>query len=276
VNLSATTANMETKITALLSALNTAHLVDGATHTLINATAASTAMVNYITSNALKNDKKFTQAYLSGKTFYVVSNWGAEGWVSLTNTFHSNGTYSYYDAPDANATVNYEVTTDGRLKIISQDPSDPVFYATIKAVTDEYIEVNEYTESTATYKSTNTYLYFNKAKADDKLIQLLKPLFASKTFYVVGIDPQDHAKYFNSAVMNADVTSVTATILDLNGNPVTNATTVYPDPLAGVTVSSTIDYLIMHDSEGNKRLYFDKAKAQAYYNSLPVTGILLD
>lgn len=193
VNLSATTANMESKITALLGTLG--GLIDSS-HPLINATMASTAMVNYITSNALKNDKKFTQAYLSGKTFYVVSHWDPEGWITLTNTFHSNGTYSYYDAPDANATVNYEVTSDGKLKITSQDPSDPIIYATIKSVTTEYIEVTEYTGNPATYKSTNSYLYFDKTKAGAKQVQLQNQELATtkkftaeylsgKTFYPV-------------------------------------------------------------------------------------------
>ncbi|MFA6395313.1 MAG: hypothetical protein WCW84_05050, partial [Sulfurimonas sp.] len=166
VNLSATTANMETKITALLSALNTAHLVDGATHTLINATTASTAMVNYITSNALKNDKKFTQAYLSGKTFYVVSHWDPEGWVPFTTTFHSNGTLSYYDAPDANETMDYTVLTNGSIKVTSRS-SNPDYTTTIKTVTDDYIET-----TSTDQLSTSEYFFLDKAKADAKLASL--------------------------------------------------------------------------------------------------------
>ncbi len=271
VNLSATTADMETKITALLGTLNTAGLIDATTHTLINATTASTAMKTYVAEATLKSNAKFTAEYLSGKTFYVVSHWDPEGWITLTNTFHSNGTYSYYDAPDANATVDYAVATDGRLKITSRDPSDPITYATIKSVTDQYIEVNEYMESTNTYKSTNTYLCFDKAKADAKLAQLLKPLFAGKTLFEVGIDPQDNKAFINSNVFNADATSMTYTHLDANGNTVPNTSQTVQNPLLPIdyTVREMPDYLLIHNSDGtNTILYFDKIKALSYYSSL--------
>jgi len=74
VNLSDTTADMDTKIDTLRTTLNTAGLVDSTAHTLINATTASTAMKTYVADATLKSNAKFTAEYLSGKTFYVVSH----------------------------------------------------------------------------------------------------------------------------------------------------------------------------------------------------------
>ena len=54
VNLSATTADMETKIGTLLTTLNTAGLIDATTHTLINATTASAAMETFVTDYNLQ------------------------------------------------------------------------------------------------------------------------------------------------------------------------------------------------------------------------------
>jgi hypothetical protein len=161
VNLSIASSAMETKITALLGSLGI--LIDS-NITLINAATASTAMKTYVAEATLKYNAKFTAEYLSGKTFYPVEFW--DSWVTMKDVFNSNGTWSHYNSPDGNFTELYEVTTDGRIKVTTSDVMNPVFYLTIKTVTDEYIEV------TSSVSANYGYFYFDKAKADAKLAQL--------------------------------------------------------------------------------------------------------
>lgn len=169
VNLSVTTAAMETKITALLGTLGT--LIDSS-HPLINATTASTAMKTYVADATLKSNAKFTAEYLSGKTFYAVQNWVGEGWQTFETRFGSDGQVTWVNTMDGTFTEPYEITSDGKLKVTPRAP-DPVFYLTIKSVTADYIE---YTPDDSTISE---YFYFDKAKADAKFAQLQNQVLAT-------------------------------------------------------------------------------------------------
>ncbi|MBV5278317.1 MAG: hypothetical protein J0647_04675 [Campylobacteraceae bacterium] len=120
VNLSATTADMETKITALLGTLNTAGLVDATTHTLINATTASTAMETYVTDYnlqlgyGLSNGVNYVGNLSMTATEFVAMRLQSHLYIeyvkpgSIIDTVFSNHYVSFFDAAGSSIDFSYD------------------------------------------------------------------------------------------------------------------------------------------------------------------------
>jgi hypothetical protein len=99
--------------------------------------------------------------------------------------------------------------------------------------------------------------------------EVTKELFAGKTLYAVFIGGKDVEKL----IFNANATSFTSgsekTAISFNGNK-----TIFDDNSYAILREKTADYLLMDDynADGTKesvtRIYFTKAKAEAYLNSL--------
>jgi hypothetical protein len=257
VNLSATTANMETKITALLGTLGTS--IDSS-HPLINATTASTTMKTYVADAIVQNLKPL----FVSKTFFEVSIDPQDHNAYInSDVFNTDATSMTNTNLDANGNIVANTAT------IIPDPLGGGDF-TITSTTD-YLLVHN-------IDGTDLRLYFDKVKALSYFKamqeQIAKPLVAGKTFFTVGIDPADNQPYINSGVFNADATLLTYTHLDASGNIVPNTSQTVQNPLAGgdFIITSTVDYLLVQMTDKTDRLYFDKVKALSYYNSLPTTG----
>jgi hypothetical protein len=73
-NISDTNANLETKLTTLLATGDFQTLRGGTDFGLIDAVSAKSAMDDFIATNSVNYDKKFTQAYLDAYDFYSISS----------------------------------------------------------------------------------------------------------------------------------------------------------------------------------------------------------
>lgn len=113
---------------------------------------------------------------------------------------------------------------------------------------------------------------------------ILKELLAGKTVYDADYSAEEN--YIDQTTFNADMTSLTWKELagndqgqqetenfTLDGNKL-----IFPDGTYHVLAKQTADYLLINDfkadgtPDGRTRLYFDRAKAEAYYNSLKNGG----
>ena len=179
VNLSATTNDMETKIQNVSSDI-IAHASFGASFldtntSLINATIAQNVMKSFINANSTKYDKKFTQDYLDGKSFYAIYDWGEDsenwdgtsGWslikeqfLGTSHTFNEwrNGSYQ------ADETEPY-VIENGKIKVTS---TNEVYTQEIIAIDDDKITI-WYGDS-----SGYDYFYFDETKAKRALLAKTK------------------------------------------------------------------------------------------------------
>ncbi|MBE0498778.1 MAG: hypothetical protein IBX43_05990 [Campylobacterales bacterium] len=171
---------LESSMNALLAVPAIAAKIDQNDNSVISAFQATTNMNNYLTENSLQYDKKFTQEYLNGKTFYAIQYWGNDGWQTFETIFGSDGQVTWVDTIDGTFSEPYEITSDGKLKVTPQFGSDPVFYLTIKSVTTDYIEY------TADDSTVSEYFYFDKAKADVKFASLQSGSTTTATVSVAG------------------------------------------------------------------------------------------
>lgn len=176
VNLSVASSAMETKITALLGTLNTAGLIDSTTHTLINATAASTAMKNYVATNSLKFDAKFTQAFFDSHVYLYSVSFIDGVFNSAASIKPQGGLINKGESLDdttGGGTSSYVFTSDGGITVAYS--SGQTIYFKVGEITSDYVQAIATKfegPETAGVKNYVEYWYFDKAKADAKLASL--------------------------------------------------------------------------------------------------------
>jgi hypothetical protein len=166
VNLSATTDDMTIKLNDILTTGNFANdFADGNT-TSINATTVNSALKTYVLDSSFKLDKKFTQAYLNGKTFYIPTSWAEKGdqgektIVKITFTDNKISFYGYDNDPE---------DTNKDYNIVNGTINIPYVEGVITATSVDKEGI--FISSFGTYGKA-TKMFFDKTKAEAKLTEL--------------------------------------------------------------------------------------------------------
>ena len=211
---------------------------------------------------------------LAGKTFYNVSS--DDGYLDKLsfNADMTSLTWITLRGNDIGETDTGTIRVEGN-KFIDSD-GDEYFIA---EQTTDYLLLKRNGDG------KTSRLYFNKSKAEAYFNSLssgsasatdkqydLKGLLAGKTFYNVSSDDG----YLDKLSFNADMTSLTWITLRGNDTGETDTETIRvkgnkfidSDGEEYVIARRTIDYLLINSNGKTSRYYFDKSKAEAYFNSL--------
>lgn len=208
-NISDTSANLESKLTTLLATPDFQTLRGGTVFNLVNATTAKSEMDAYIDANSVNYDKKFTEAFLSGKTLY--QDYVGESGVT-TYRFHDKATFKD-ENPDSE-TYNQELTgfkagdgilivKDGKLYEFtynSENGSD-VYNDGINIFTITSIDETKIVTSMDGY-TVNWYFNENDAKSADLAVNGFNQTYLDNTVFYKTNDeyPQYMNKYINGKI----------------------------------------------------------------------------
>ncbi len=205
-NISASNAEMQTKLTTLLATANFQTTRGGTEFGLLDATTVKAAMDTYINDNSVKSDMKFTQAYLDTVDFYTIDlEYGSQnihrlvgGQVYFTGDSYTdhNGVFvqkAGFDGTfniDGSGVATYTIK-DGKL-ITNEENGTFKTSIVITKISENsitvFLTVIESTIDDITVGTTRTLIWYtNKAAAETAYLKtkgFSEAYLSGKTFYI--------------------------------------------------------------------------------------------
>ncbi len=203
----------------------------------------------------------FTSGAINGKKFYMVVNWGTDGYVRTDDTFETNATLTHANTPDGNFTESWSLQ-DGKIEVTTDEGK---FTWTIVSTTADYIKV----DSNDSDGINSGYMYFDESKANIKAklnsISVQNGFGAEwlngRTLYTVDGSDTYSFVFNNGYTILKDSTG--NTITDANGKVYNLPYTITSEGIIKVDESG-----IQWDGEGTARL----SGTYEYYRILGING----